>query len=185
MVAPLHSMRGLVDDFGGYAEDVLYVPGELHDTRVPVRPWILASAHILTVSTQGFLFFTSTPPRDDFATMVLRGVVHTPPVELLAEAVAAHMLRLNDGRMWIAAHWRRTDCKSFIWGNLENYSLMIFVVPSSREMAPRSGWRYISRRYEPYPHPSQRWDQNASPNRRGWQRRGSRYTGGRCRLLVS
>lgn len=71
--------------------------------------------------------------------MVLRGVVHTSPVELLAEAVAAHMLRLNDGRMWIAAHWRRTDCKFIVLQPKRPHPNRFPYIFPSCKMAPGSG----------------------------------------------
>jgi hypothetical protein len=33
----------------------------------------------------------------------------------LADAVAVRMRELNDGRMWMAAHWRRGDCMAFVF----------------------------------------------------------------------
>lgn len=106
-------MRGLVDDFGHYREDVLLIRGELHDFRVPVRTYRRHKAHgEFDDVLQGSLFFTSNSSRDDFTNLVLRGIVHLPPIELLADAVALQMRKLNDGRMWMAAHWRRGDCVS-------------------------------------------------------------------------
>jgi hypothetical protein len=106
-------MRGLIDDFGHYRQDVLLIRGELHDFRVPVRTYCLHKAHReFDDAFQGSLFFTSNSSRDDFANMVLRGIIHPSPIELLADAVALQMRKLNDGRMWMAAHWRRGDCAS-------------------------------------------------------------------------
>lgn len=127
-VAPIHTMKGLVEDYGGRTEDVLLIGGELHDQRKPVRlPFrsYRVSSHFQTdcsfflsfflstriIIIQGSLFFTSREARDEFAAAVLYSVVHQESVQVLADAVAAHMLELNDGRMWMAAHWRRGDCE--------------------------------------------------------------------------
>lgn len=54
--------------------------------------------------------FTSIPGREDFANLVLHGLIHIPPIEVLADRVAERMLKLNEGRMWMAGHMRRGDC---------------------------------------------------------------------------
>lgn len=54
--------------------------------------------------------FTSPAARDSYTDMVLRGIKHLPSIQLVADAIAERMRELNDGRMWMAAHWRRGDC---------------------------------------------------------------------------
>lgn len=114
-------MRGFIDDFGDVAEEVLWVQGELHDYRVPVRIPSSPTLHPSSspdlsieptrLQMQGSLYFTTPQPRDDFARLVLKGLVHNPMMGILADAVAAYMVRINGGRMWMAAHWRRGDCE--------------------------------------------------------------------------
>ena len=55
--------------------------------------------------------FTSPAARDSYTDMVLRGIKHLPSIQLVADAIADRMRELNNGRMWMAAHWRRGDCK--------------------------------------------------------------------------
>jgi hypothetical protein len=54
--------------------------------------------------------FTFPAARDNYTDIVLRGISHLPSVQVLADAAAERMRELNDGRMWMAGHWRRGDC---------------------------------------------------------------------------
>lgn len=60
---------------------------------------------------QGSLRFVSVERRKEFQNIVLHGSIHIPPIEVLSDRVAERMLKLNDGRMWMAGHMRRGDCK--------------------------------------------------------------------------
>lgn len=59
--------------------------------------------------------FSTPQVRDTFTNIVLKGVVHHPSFDLIADEVAEKMSKLNDGRMWMAAHMRRGDCKSILF----------------------------------------------------------------------
>lgn len=111
-------MKGFVDDFGRYTEDVLLLAGEVHNDRKPVRcsdskhqAYFFSS--LMRLNLQGFMTFTISEARDDYTRLVLQGIIHLPSIRTLADAVADRMLKLNDGRMWMAAHWRRGDCSYF------------------------------------------------------------------------
>lgn len=57
--------------------------------------------------------FTTPKARDTYTNLVMKGIVHLPSIQDLADSVADYMLGLNGGRMWMAAHWRRGDCACF------------------------------------------------------------------------
>lgn len=46
-LVPADIMRGFIDDFGHYAEDVLLVQGEIHSDRKPVCYSVLATPVVL------------------------------------------------------------------------------------------------------------------------------------------
>lgn len=60
------------------------------------------------------MFFTTPTARNGFTDIVLRQLVHVEAIRQLADAVAERMKELNGGRMWVAAHWRRGDCKYYL-----------------------------------------------------------------------
>ncbi|EIW85491.1 hypothetical protein CONPUDRAFT_80065 [Coniophora puteana RWD-64-598 SS2] len=96
--APRDSIRGLVEDFAHYDEDVLYVKGEIHYERKPAS-----------------LRFTTPERRDDFSRLVMFDM-HPPQKVLdLAAKLGSRMLEMNEGRMWMAAHMRRGDFARLGW----------------------------------------------------------------------
>ncbi|VDC06539.1 unnamed protein product [Peniophora sp. CBMAI 1063] len=91
-VAPLESMRGLVDGLGMEPANVVHVQGETHWNR-----------------KAGQLRFTTGEARTQFAGLVLHGVHPIPAVRALGECFSKRMLDLNNGRQYLAAHMRRGD----------------------------------------------------------------------------
>lgn len=55
--------------------------------------------------------FTSAKARDDFANLILHGVQPMPAVRELGNRLAKRLTEMNNGRMWMAGHMRRGDCK--------------------------------------------------------------------------
>jgi len=109
-LVPAATMRGFIDDYSHYTEDVLLLQGEIHSDRKPVCHDTEAIHRAFIRSLQGSMTFTSEAARDNYTDIVLRGINHLPSIRFIADAVAAHMRELNNGRMWMAAHWRRSDC---------------------------------------------------------------------------
>ncbi|KAH7890025.1 hypothetical protein F5I97DRAFT_1800529 [Phlebopus sp. FC_14] len=97
-VAPRDSIRGYVEDYYHFTEDLLLLRGEIHYERKP-----------------GGLRFTSTIARDRFARLVLFEIQHTDRVKELAEAMDHRMRGMADGRMWMGAHMRRGDFVRYHW----------------------------------------------------------------------
>lgn len=97
-VAPHNSIRGFVDDFYNFTEDVLLLKGEIHYERKPAS-----------------MLFTSTTGRDKFARLVLYEITHTDSVKELAEAMSDRMRDIVGGRMWMGAHMRRGDFVRYHW----------------------------------------------------------------------
>ncbi|KAF9520537.1 hypothetical protein BS47DRAFT_1287025 [Hydnum rufescens UP504] len=97
-VAQRSSLRGLVDDYDHYTEEVLLLEGEVHAGRKP-----------------GFLRFSTLEERVRFADLVLYGFRPIPQITRLADRIAARMLAVNDGRMWMAGHMRRGDFVRYSW----------------------------------------------------------------------
>jgi hypothetical protein len=93
-VAPLHELRGVINDWDYINADVLLVEGEIHLHRKP-----------------GFLRFTTPEARDAFSEMVLEGFRPSERVMALAKRIADRMTETNGGRQWMGAHMRRGDCK--------------------------------------------------------------------------
>lgn len=54
--------------------------------------------------------FASAAARDNYTDIVLRGISHVRSVQALADVAVERMRELNNGRMWMAGHWRRGDC---------------------------------------------------------------------------
>lgn len=109
-VAPKQSLRGFWDKYGSIQADVLYVAGEIHHDRKPVRvltkPWDLPN----TCIHQGFLRFTQEATRNNFTDLVLHAMKPIDQVLLIAEYVNQHMRDRTEGRSWMGAHMRRKDC---------------------------------------------------------------------------
>ncbi|KAF8321693.1 hypothetical protein DL93DRAFT_2163289 [Clavulina sp. PMI_390] len=99
-IAPIELMRGFVNDFAQFNEEVLLVEGEVHGDRKP-----------------GFMAFTSEAARDAYQKLVLNGIVHPPAIQALADAIADRMTAMNGGRTWMSAHWRRGDFVVLNWNH--------------------------------------------------------------------
>lgn len=56
------------------------------------------------------MVFSTPEVRDTYTNITLRGIVHLPSIDQLADAVASAMRELTKGRKWMAVHWRRGDC---------------------------------------------------------------------------
>jgi len=97
-IALRSSLRGLIDDYDHYNEDVLLLEGETHLFRKP-----------------GALRFTSIEERVRFADLVLHGFRPIPSIIHVADRIAKRMLAMNDGRMWMAGHMRRGDFVRLSW----------------------------------------------------------------------
>ncbi|KAF9511689.1 hypothetical protein BS47DRAFT_1468488 [Hydnum rufescens UP504] len=97
-IAQRSSLRGLVDDYDHYTEEVLLLEGEVHLYRKP-----------------GFLLFTTVEERIRFTDLVLHGFRPIPQIVHVAERIATRMLAVNDGRMWMTSHMRRGDFVRFSW----------------------------------------------------------------------
>ncbi|KAF8558511.1 hypothetical protein OG21DRAFT_1404996 [Imleria badia] len=97
-VAPRDSIRGFVDDYYHFTEDVLFLRGAVHYERKPASLW-----------------FTSTFARDAFARLVLFQIRHTNSVMELSETMARRMQERVGGRMWMGAHMRRGDFVRYNW----------------------------------------------------------------------
>ncbi|KAG6379179.1 hypothetical protein JVT61DRAFT_11621 [Boletus reticuloceps] len=97
-VAPRDSIRGFVDDYYDFTEDVLLLRGEIHYERKPAS-----------------LRFTSTPARDAFARLVLYQLSHIDSVMELSAVMARRMQERVGGRMWMGAHMRRGDFVRYNW----------------------------------------------------------------------
>ncbi|KAF8123741.1 hypothetical protein EV363DRAFT_1179181 [Boletus edulis] len=97
-VAPRDSIRGFVDDYYDFTEDVLLLRGEIHYERKPAS-----------------LRFTSTPARDAFARLVLYQLRHIDSVMELSAVMARRMQERVGGRMWMGAHMRRGDFVRYNW----------------------------------------------------------------------
>ena len=93
-IAPLHELRGVVNDWDYIYADVLLLAGEIHLHRKP-----------------GFLRFTTPEARDAFSGMVLESVRPAERTMALARKIADRMTEANGGRQWMGAHMRRGDCK--------------------------------------------------------------------------
>jgi hypothetical protein len=107
-VAPLHELRGVVNNWAHIDADVLLLEGEIHLYRKP-----------------GFLQFTTPEARDAFSMMVLESFRPAEKVMALARRIADRMTEANGGRQWMGAHMRRGDCKHD--RSLGDSILMIFV----------------------------------------------------------
>ena len=108
-VAPLHELRGVVNDWNNIYADVLLLEGEIHLRRKP-----------------GFLRFTTPEARDAFSKMVLESFRPVERVMALARRIADRMTEGNGGRQWMGAHMRRGDCKQNELRSLDD-SLLIIV----------------------------------------------------------
>jgi hypothetical protein len=97
-VAPRGSIRGYVEDYYRFTEDVLLLRGEIHYERKP-----------------GGLRFTSEAARDTFARIVLFQMHATDRVKELAASMAQRMQELVGGRMWMGSHMRRGDFIRLGW----------------------------------------------------------------------
>jgi len=97
-VAPRDSIRGFVDDYYDFTEDVLLLRGEIHYERKPAS-----------------MRFTSTPARDVFARLVLYQLRHIDSVLELSAVMAQRMHERVGGRMWTGAHMRRGDFVRYDW----------------------------------------------------------------------
>ncbi|KIJ17149.1 hypothetical protein PAXINDRAFT_167928, partial [Paxillus involutus ATCC 200175] len=97
-VAPRDSIRGFVEDYYRFTEDVLLLKGEIHYERKP-----------------GGLRFASTTTRDDFARLVLFQIHPTDRVKELSASMDLRMQQLVGGRMWMGAHMRRGDFVRYHW----------------------------------------------------------------------
>ncbi|KAF9228706.1 hypothetical protein BS17DRAFT_772382 [Gyrodon lividus] len=97
-VAPRDSIRGYVEDYYRFTEDVLLLQGEIHYERKP-----------------GGLRFTSTAARDVFAQLVLFQIHPTDRVKELSASMDQHIRELVGGRMWMGAHMRRGDFVRYKW----------------------------------------------------------------------
>ncbi|KAF9234040.1 hypothetical protein BU15DRAFT_90142 [Melanogaster broomeanus] len=97
-VAPRDSIRGYMEDYYRFTEDVLLLRGEIHYERKP-----------------GGLRFTSTAARDTFARIVLFQIHATDRVKELAASMDQRMRELVGGRMWMGSHMRRGDFIRLGW----------------------------------------------------------------------
>ncbi|QRW05104.1 O-FucT domain protein [Ceratobasidium sp. AG-Ba] len=97
-VAPRSRLRGLVDEYDRIDAEVLLLEGEIHLDRKP-----------------GSLFFTSMPPRDAFAQMVLFEIRPLEAFRSLALKIHARLEARVEGRMWMGAHMRRGDFINMGW----------------------------------------------------------------------
>lgn len=93
-VAPVHELRGVIEDWDHIHADVLLLEGELHLYRKP-----------------GFLRFTTPEARDAYSEMVLESFRPAERIMTLAKKIADRMTEVNGGRQWMGAHMRRGDCK--------------------------------------------------------------------------
>ena len=57
------------------------------------------------------MVFTENKARKRYASMVVHALIPPQKVFDLAEVLASRMLLRTEGRMWMAAHMRRKDCK--------------------------------------------------------------------------
>lgn len=105
--APLSRIRGWVDDYNHITTDILVLEGETHLGRKP-----------------GGLRFTTIEGRDNFARDVLYGLHPPPRVWRLASKVYDRMLEKNGGRMWMAGHMRRGDCRCSVSVCAELYLIL-------------------------------------------------------------
>jgi len=97
-VAPRSTLRGFLDDYGDLRTDVLLLAGDVHQ---PYKP--------------GALRFTTAEARDLYTRIVLYHLHMTDQVYALAETLADRMKEKTGGRMWLAAHARRTDFLKIHW----------------------------------------------------------------------
>jgi hypothetical protein len=58
--------------------------------------------------------FTQEVTRDIFTSMVLYEMRLVDRVFAIAERINQHMQNRTEGRSWMAAHMRRTDCSYYI-----------------------------------------------------------------------
>ncbi|GAA6000739.1 hypothetical protein JCM10207_004633 [Rhodosporidiobolus poonsookiae] len=77
---------------------IVYLQGNLHDQRKP-----------------GGLHFSTAAARDDFASMVLRGMHAPQRIREVGELLAQRMSEKAGGRRWTAAHLRRGDFVNISW----------------------------------------------------------------------
>ncbi|KAF8321613.1 hypothetical protein DL93DRAFT_2051313 [Clavulina sp. PMI_390] len=142
--APIELMRGFANDFARYTEDVLLVEGEIHSNRKP-----------------GFMAFASAEARDAYQNLVLKGIVHPPAIQALANAVADHMIAMNCGRAWMAAHWRRGDFVELGWNHNrsshEGVDMLRSRLKSGRETLKSLKAEAKGRPTHPLPLPHDRW----------------------------
>jgi hypothetical protein len=92
-IAPVSSIRGLVEQYGNVTEDVLLLAGETHLYR-----------------KAGGLRFMSAAARDDFTKVILRDITPGFTIHALAASITDRMKERVNGRMWMSAHMRRGDC---------------------------------------------------------------------------
>lgn len=109
-VAPRWSLRGLKEDFGELTADVVLLSGEVHLGRKPVIWLNLSWLPVIHSVLKGALRFTSSSEREKFSRLVLHQLHPVDKVLDLANRLDERMSELNGGRMWMAAHMRRTDC---------------------------------------------------------------------------
>ena len=57
------------------------------------------------------MYFTSRAAQDRYTSNVLYDFQRIDAVQTLAMRIVKHMFELNEGRLWMAAHVRRGDCK--------------------------------------------------------------------------
>ena len=78
-LVPAATMRGFIDDYSHYTEDVLLLQGEIHLGRKPVCHDLEAIYCVPFIrSLQGSMTFTSEAARDRYTEIVLRGINHLP-----------------------------------------------------------------------------------------------------------
>lgn len=97
-VARYSALRGFIDEFAGFNQDVVLFEGELHLGRKP-----------------GFVKYTTIPARDNFARTVLYHINPSQRVKSLAAKIVKRMDKLNHGRLWLAGHMRRGDFVNVGW----------------------------------------------------------------------
>jgi len=117
-------VRGAVDDFGSWADEVIHLEGEMHDNRKP-----------------GFLRFTNIANFQYFTQTVLHDMRSPPHLAALAVQVGERMRRRADGRLWRAAHFRRGDFIKMGWAS-SNIRRHIDLVKKKLSLASEK-WREI------------------------------------------
>lgn len=95
-VAAQRTIQGWTQRFANLTEDVLLLEGETHLGRKP-----------------GGMRFTSLEAARHFTNVSLRDMHSLPQVLLLATELGHRMRQKVQGRMWIAVHMRRGDCRCY------------------------------------------------------------------------